>query len=491
MRHISIACNEPAHLRPLQDIVNIFLGQTSLVAPEEAELSIQIADHQDGQTRHSSAQLSGLYQGTYQIQGPLGQGVLLKKRHHKRQHCLALYHALVQATGAVPPWGSLTGIRPTRLVLAAMEEGLSLSDAGRQVKETFSLREDKARLLIDILAVQMQLPKAGENQVSCYIGIPFCPSRCRYCSFLSQEAGDGRLLAPYVAALEQEIAATIALMKRHHLSCRALYIGGGTPTVLPDELLARVLSAAQPLIKTAQETTLEAGRADTITRSKLELINAQGIQRISINPQTLHDQTLQRIGRRHSSIQALQAFALAREIGFDNINMDLIAGLSGESLAMFQETLLQVLALAPESITVHSLAIKRSSQMHQAGDALPDKHVAEDMVNLASQLLQGAGYQPYYLYRQKHMAGNLENVGYARPGKACLYNIDMMEDQTSVLAMGAGSISKRVWQDGRRILRAPNVKNVQAYIQRVGEMAQRKDALLRGIGKGIRVQEEA
>lgn len=381
------------------------------------------------------------------------------------------------ATGRTPPWGSLTGIRPTRLMYMAMERGLTVSQAQQEMIDLFDVSAEKAALLRDIIEVQRFVDAPGEKDVDIYIGIPFCTTRCAYCSFLSGEVGKGKQLQPYTDALEREIRGTIQLIEAKGLRPRAFYMGGGTPTALPAPLLGRVLKAALPLMKSCGEVTVEAGRPDTIDREKLELLKAAGVSRISINPQTMHDETLRLIGRAHTRKQTEDAYALARELRFHHINMDLIAGLPGEDLAMFRETLAWSRTLSPESLTVHSLSIKHSSLLHLWEARLPDGDMAAEMVRAGAQEARERGMRPYYLYRQKYMAGNLENVGYALPDHACVYNIDMMEETGNIIALGAGGISKRLFPPRGHIERAPHVSDVAHYIERVDEMLERKRVL--------------
>ena len=404
---------------------------------------------------------------------------LLDKRYHKRLVKGLLYGLMKQATEYWPPWGSLTGIRPTRLLYEGMARGLTRTQAMEEVRDAFDLRPDKAALLSEIVAVQQALPQPETQDVDLYVGIPFCVSRCAYCSFLSGEVGKGKQLPPYVDALEKEIEGTLSLIREKGLRPRAFYMGGGTPTSLSAAMLDRVLTAAQPFIDAALEVTVEAGRPDTIDESKLRVIRDHGATRISINPQTMHDETLRRIGRRHTAAQTEEAYDLARSMGFSHINMDLIAGLPGENLDMFLETLAWSRALSPESLTVHTLSIKRSSLLHLWEAELPDGDMVGRMVEAGRSEAGIRAMRPYYLYRQKHMAGNLENVGYALPGHECLYNVDMMEETGHVLAVGAGAISKRVDPRIGRIERAPNVSEVSEYIERTEEMLERKRALWR------------
>ncbi|MDD4080715.1 MAG: coproporphyrinogen dehydrogenase HemZ [Eubacteriales bacterium] len=475
----------PGFFKELADVVRIFFPEAREV-PEGGGLEVVITESVRGRTRLSEARLQGLLSGSHSLEGETHPDPLVEKRLHKRQQKLAVYFALKEATGMSPPWGSLTGIRPARLVYAEMENGLSLDAAARRVRETFDLSPEKAALLLDVVSTQQAVKQPEERDAGIYIGIPFCETRCRYCSFISCQVGDGRILPGYVRALVREMAAVIRLVKDHGLRVRSVYVGGGTPTALPQDLLDDVLVAADPLIRNAGEVTVEAGRPDSITGEKLRIIADHGATRISINPQTMHDQTLQLIGRAHTRTQTEAAYQLARSLGFGHINMDLIAGLPGEDLVMFEQTLVWAQSIAPESLTVHTLSLKRASDMYRFGEQIPREKDVDAMVRLARETARDMGLNPYYLYRQKHMAGNLENVGYAKPGHECLYNMDMMEDTGSVLALGAGGISKRVYENGARILRAPNVKDPQHYISRIEEMIGRKEALLNGQGKGIR-----
>lgn len=473
--------------KELLDIAHIFFPSAELAeSADDADCQVFITETTIDNRRTCRLKLAGAFEKELHNQETVSTDSQEEKRLHKRQQKLAFYHALKGATRRQPPWGSLTGVRPTRLLYEQMEGTGDLNQATERLIKVFDVSRPKAELLQRIVQVQQGLPQAMKDQVDVYIGIPFCTSRCRYCSFISQEVGDGRLLPGYVEALCQELEGLIRLMSRHGLRARTVYMGGGTPTSLNQEQLTQVLAAAKPLVMQAEEVTVEAGRPDTITAGKLQVLKGAGVGRISINPQTMFDDTLLRMGRNHTKAQTESAFYLARQAGLSNINMDLIAGLPGEDAGMFSKTLSWVLDLNPESVTVHTLAIKRSSRMHQFQETAGEGTPVEEMVDQAHERLRLAGYQPYYLYRQKHMAGNLENTGYAKPGYACLYNLGMMEENTTVLSVGAGSMSKRVWPDRSRILRAPNIKNVLHYINRVDEMLNRKDALMQGVGKGVK-----
>ena len=403
---------------------------------------------------------------------------LLHRRRAARRLCKqTLYDLLRKMTGIHPPWGSLTGVRPTHLMLEALAEGLSPEAAVHRLVTDYDVTLPKAELLAEIAAVQRQLPAPGDAFMDVYIGIPFCTTRCAYCSFSSGEIGDGHLVAPYMESLEREIRACAPLIAETGRTLRALYVGGGTPTALPEKAFLRLLSLIRECFPSALETTVEAGRPDTLSRQKLRAIREAAISRISINPQTMNDRTLQVIGRAHTAAQVREAYALAREEGIPHINMDIIAGLPGENEADFAYTLEEAVRLHPESLTVHTLAIKRSSRMSLENAPLPDGEMTARMVSRGLETARLLGMVPYYLYRQKYMAGNLENTGYALPGHACLYNVDMMEETSHILALGAGGISKRIWPEEGHITRAPNVANILEYITRTDEMIQRKKDL--------------
>ena len=422
-----------------------------------------------------------LFEGDVErVKAPLVQNALEQKRLIKRAAKTCLYALLKRATGARPPWGSLTGIRPTRLFYEALEDGRTYDQAEAWLQESFDVTPSKASLLREIVKVQKAVEVPAADEFDLYVAIPFCPTRCEYCAFPAEALGRGNLVEPYLAALMREIDLTALMMARKGLKLRAGYLGGGTPTSLSAMQLDRLLTTLRWKFPGAVEWTVEAGRPDTITREKLSVLRNLEIDRICINPQTFNDTTLSRIGRAHTAIEILEAFELARSLDFRDINMDLIAALPGETREDFDRTLDTALSLAPEGITVHTLSVKRASRLHEAGFTPEEPGLAEWMVDEARARLHQAGYQPYYLYRQKHMADNLENVGYCRPRYACRYNIDNMEETVPVLALGAGAITKWVFPREKRIERAPNVRNIETYIREADEMAARKRTLLFG-----------
>ncbi len=402
---------------------------------------------------------------------------LHRKRAARRLVRQTLYDLCREVAGIHPPWGSLTGIRPTHLMYEAIGMGLTGEDAKRYVIDHFDVKPDRADILWEIAQVQGQLPPPEDRWMDVYIGIPFCTTRCTYCSFSSGELGKGKLVEPYLTALFREMEACSGMIAATGRTLRAVYVGGGTPTSLNEDQLTRLLGKMMTCFPGAMEYTVEAGRPDTITPGKLAAIKAAGVQRISINPQTMNDETLRIIGRAHTAQQVIDAYAMAREAGIHHINMDVIAGLPGETVADFARTMDFALQLRPESLTVHTLAIKRSTRLHFENYRFPTGVEAAQMVDLGLQTARKLGMQPYYLYRQKNMAGNQENIGYAIPGHACQYNVDIMEETTHILALGAGGISKRVYEDEGHIGRAPNVANIEQYIARVDEMIERKREL--------------
>ena len=485
---ITVRTATPEFLPDIGDMLRLFLGDVQIGAVEGEAAYEHTVIEKNG--RITDCWSHGNEEHEIDRPAPVGSEIEVK-RARKRQVKMALYELLKQVTGMTPPWGSLTGIRPTRLLYEAMDAGSDLPTAVNHVMREFDVSADRAGLLGEIAEMQQGIRLPEANSYDLYIGIPFCRTRCSYCSFSSGEIGrNKKLVAPYTDALLREIELSAKLMNEAGLKVRAAYMGGGTPTAIPCGDLEKILAAAREAFPGAVEWTVEAGRPDTIDREKLAMLRRMEITRISVNPQTFNDETLLRIGRLHTGADTIAVYNLARELGFDDINMDLIAALPGETPEIFSESLNKVVSLAPESVTVHSLAIKRSSKLHEQMHVAGSGHTqvsaqgAGEMIAHARRVLNDAGWKPYYLYRQKYMAGNLENVGYARPGKACLYNIGNMEETASVLALGAGAISKWLFDRDLRIERAPNVKNIEEYIRRVDEMVQRKrDLILPEVGK--------
>ena len=398
-----------------------------------------------------------------------------------------LYRLLSEYTGVELPWGNLTGIRPTKIPMALLEEGKSEEEIARYMKETYFASDEKIKLSIEIAERELELLHKldYEEGYSLYIGIPFCPTTCLYCSFTSYSMSAWKnRMDDYLSALEKELDYTA--VKFAHKKLNSIYIGGGTPTTLNPKQLDRLIRKIKCSFDLSDlvEFTVEAGRPDSITKEKLMVLRNHDISRISINPQTMKQETLDLIGRHHTVQQTIDSFYLARELGFDNINMDLIVGLPGESLSDVADTMEVIRKLAPDNLTVHSLAIKRAARLNIQRERYQDFEIVNtaDHIALTSKVAEEMGLFPYYLYRQKNMAGNFENVGYAAPGKAGVYNVLIMEEKQSIVACGAGASTKRVWvqpnPDGtHRIERAENVKDVAQYITRIDEMIERKSRL--------------
>lgn len=390
-----------------------------------------------------------------------------------------LYKLLSQATGQTLPWGNLTGIRPTKIAMGLIESGMSNAQAAEYMRNTYFTSNEKTALAITIANRERELLKDidYENGYSLYVGIPFCPSICLYCSFSSSPLERWRdQVDAYLDALLKELDFIAEAMKDKVLD--TIYIGGGTPTTLEPYQIRRLLSHISEKfpVEQVKEYTVEAGRPDSITREKLQALREFPVTRISVNPQTMNQATLDLIGRKHTVEDTRHAFALARECGFDNINMDLIVGLPREQKEDVQRTLEEVKKLDPDSLTVHSLAVKRAARLNMFKDQYQEMGFInnQEIMNLAMEYAHDCQMGPYYLYRQKNMCGNLENIGYAKVDKAGIYNILIMEEKQSILAAGAGASTKFVFQNGERIERAENVKDVANYISRIDEMIQRK-----------------
>lgn len=400
------------------------------------------------------------------------------RRETKNHLKYRLYRMLESYTETSLPWGTLTGIRPTKIPMAMLEEGKSNPEIAEYMRKTYLISPEKTALGISIANRERHILRDidYQNGYSLYVGIPFCPSICLYCSFSSSPIGIWKdRVDDYLQALEKEIDYGAKAYREKKLD--TLYIGGGTPTTLSPGQLDWLLTRLEERFDLSglKEFTVEAGRPDSITREKLAVIKEHPVSRISINPQTMNQKTLDFIGRRHSVEDTKEAFFLARELGFDNINMDLIVGLPEEGKEEVLHTLEEVKKLSPDSLTVHSLAVKRAARLRLFKDEHKELSFINNMeiMNLTERYAMEAGLFPYYLYRQKNMAGNLENVGYAKPGKEGIYNILIMEEKQSILAMGAGASTKVVAKNGK-IDRIENVKDIQNYIERIDEMIERK-----------------
>ncbi|MBQ9064303.1 MAG: coproporphyrinogen dehydrogenase HemZ [Blautia sp.] len=392
-----------------------------------------------------------------------------------------LYKVLTKLSGKTLPWGNLTGIRPAKIAMGLLEEGRKNTEIAQEMRERYMVSPKKAALAIAIANRERDLLKNidCDNGYSLYIGIPFCPSICLYCSFSSSPLSVWeKRVDDYLDALMKEARAVSLIMKEKGRHLDTVYIGGGTPTTLKPDQMRRLLNEVMEdfPVSNLEEFTIEAGRPDSITAEKLKAMKEFPVSRISVNPQTMNQQTLDIIGRRHTVWQTREAFYLAREAGFDDINMDLIIGLPGEDEAMVSHTLDEIKLLQPDSMTVHSLAVKRAARLNIFRDQYREMTFEnnQQILDLTMQAAYSMGMSPYYLYRQKNMKGNFENVGYSKVDKAGIYNILIMEEKEPVIALGAGGASKLVIRDSQRIERAENVKDVRNYIMRIDEMIERK-----------------
>ena len=459
----------------------MFLGLVPITPDETAETELTISVTLDDASRTAKAFTPGfdpiVVSYTVDEADPFD-----RKRQEKRAEKRAVYALMQKIRPMEMPWGSLTGIRPTKL-LRELCERVGEEEAVRQFKDVFSVRLDKLRLAATINAVQKPFIESVQPcDVDVYVGIPYCKTRCLYCSF-GAEIAKKNAIQEYLPFLFGDIENGAKLLKDGGYRVRAAYFGGGTPTVLTaDELDALLTHFEVCYGGYGAECTVEAGRPDTITREKLQVLRAHGVERISINPQTMSDETLRRIGRAHTAEQIKEAFALAREMGFSSINMDLIAGLPGETAADFERTLSEIRMLRPDNLTVHTLAIKRSSRLKEQLDKypLPSREDVETMIDMGFSVARDIRLWPYYMYRQKYQNGNLENVGYAADGKLCMYNVDMMEETTSILAHGAGAMTKRVFGSGNRVERIPNPKDVSTYGAKLNALDAAKRKLFLG-----------
>ena len=407
---------------------------------------------------------------------------------------LDLYPKLPEALRAaekltLPPWGMLTGVRPVKLPTREMAAGATPEQARASLERDCYVSPERAELAVDCAQASLNAQRTlKEDEVSLYVGIPFCPTRCAYCSFVSADVGRTlKLLEPYLDALLEEIDALGRILERTGKGLRTFYMGGGTPTTLSAVQLDRLLTRCREVLplEGCTEYTVEAGRPDTIDRAKLEVLKGHGVGRISINPQTLEDHVLRAIGRKHAAGDIRAANDLARSVGFDCINMDLIAGLPQDSCEGFRRSLEGVLEMEPENVTIHTLALKKGSTLMERGGSLPSGAEVAEMLDFSREILIRRGYRPYYLYRQKYMSGALENVGWAKPGTENLYNIIMMEELQTVVSVGGGGVTKLVDYAAGRIVRLPNPKYPHDYLTSLKKVLAQKEELIRFYGSEL------
>ena len=393
--------------------------------------------------------------------------------------CRSVYDMLSDITGKAPPWGVLTGVRPAKRAADMLISGLSAEESIKKLQRDWYLAKGKAEIAVESAGASIMAKGLSVREsYSLYVSIPFCPSRCKYCSFVSKTIGSSySLVDPYIDSLLKELTYVQQITSKHNLKLETVYVGGGTPTSISAAQLDRLLAGMTDLfdIGNAREFTVEAGRPDTITGEKLRVLRNYGVDRISINPQTGNDRVLRENGRFHTSRDIEECFALARKAGIDNINADLIAGLAGDDLDSFKRTLDWLYALSPENITIHSLTRKRAATLREMGEgACPD---VEKMIDYSRIFLNERDYSVYYMYRQKGTVDGLENSGYCLKGRECLYNIFIMDELHSIVSCGAGGVTKLVDPYSGKIQRVPNYKYPAEYIDGIESMMARKDEI--------------
>lgn len=423
-----------------------------------------------------------LYSAYASIGGKYAKASFDESYYNKTLIKKSVAHVLKEITGIHLPWGVLTGIRPSKIIRELRLSGKSGYEAKEYLKSFYEADEDKADLAYEVEKNEAPIiHNMKKDGISLYIGIPFCPTRCLYCSFTSQSIDfSNKLTKPYVEALKKEIEAVSKNPFVKERSIETIYFGGGTPSALTVKEIDEIICCLNENfdLSDTKEITFEAGRPDTITKEKLEILKKHGITRISINPQTAKDETLKLIGRRHTNEDFIKSFKLARDMGFEHINCDVIAGLPEETAQDFENTMNELKELKPESITVHTMCIKHGSYLDMKYDmySMTLSETVNKMLKIAGEYMKKLSFEPYYMYRQKNMLGNLENVGYCSDGHECIYNIYIMEEVQSIIALGAGGSTKLI--SGDKIERVFNVKEVSEYIKRIDEMIERKEKLM-------------
>lgn len=398
-----------------------------------------------------------------------------------------IFKALRDITGDEYPWGTLVGIRPSKIALKHLREGKSEEEVKEIFFEKHITSEEKAQLCIDVAEFEDKYVNKDPKNIAIYVGMAFCPTRCLYCSFAANPiGGNKKLVNPYLEALTYEIEEIKKYVDEKGLRIESVYFGGGTPTAVNDEEFENLMNKIYNSFvenRELKEFTVECGRPDSITLNKLQTMKKYDVTRISINPQTMNDETLKLIGRGHTSQDVIDKFKMARDLGFEDINMDMIIGLPGEGLQEAKITAREIKKLSPDSLTIHGLSLKRGSIMYEnfilkKGLGLKSQEEIMKMYEESKNLAKELELTPYYMYRQKNMVGNMENLGYSKKGKECIYNIQMIEDKQTIIALGADAVTKVVFLENDRIERFGNVKDIKEYVNRIKEMVDGKIALL-------------
>lgn len=424
---------------------------------------------------------------TFKYEDLVREALFIEEESIKETIKKLIFKSLSELTGEVYPWGTLVGIRPSKIALKHLKEGKSNKEIEDSFYKEHYTQAEKAKLCIDVAQFEEKYVNDNEKVISIYVGMAFCPTRCLYCSFAANPIGSNKKqVAPYLKALSYEIEEIKKYIDEKGLKIETVYFGGGTPTSVNEEEFENIMNKIYNSFvdsRNIKEFTVECGRPDSITAEKLRSMKRYGVTRISINPQTMNDKTLKLIGRGHTSQDIRDKFKLARELGFEDINMDMIIGLPGEGLAEAKHTAEEIKKLSPDSLTVHGLSLKRGSIMYEnfilkKGLGLKKQDEVLKMYEESRKLASSLNLHPYYMYRQKNMVGNMENLGYTKEGKECLYNMEMIEDNQTIIALGADAVTKVVFIDEGRIERFGNVKDVKGYVERIEEMVEGKIKLL-------------
>ena len=437
------------------------------------EVIFMFSDGQDVNVEHKEENDGKTFKNYFKLNGKdyffenvaVCNDTLSLKRMEKRFSKLGLYKILSERYKIKLEWGALTGIRPTKMAYQAGE------NFEKEFDEIFCVSPKKISLIKDILQTQKGIIDLKGEYSDVFVSIPFCPTKCLYCSFISQQITKKEIVKEYVTALIKEIEGGLSLIKNP----RSLYVGGGTPVCLDVDDLVRLLTTLKPIINKVQEFTVEAGRPDAITSEKLAVLKEFGVTRVCVNPQTFKDETLKIIGRKHTAQDILEKYELVKSFGF-SINMDFIAGLPNETFSDFESSINKAIQLNPDNITVHTLCLKKGSTLKEKVKRLSVDEISK-MIDFSHQVLKQNGYNPYYLYRQKYMAGNLENTGYSKRGKECIYNIDVMEETSQNIAFGANAVSKAVFACENRIERYGTPKDVTTYVNKIEKIIKDKEKL--------------
>ena len=466
-----------------QGMLNLFPGERPVYEPigpeDDTWARVSLREEADGCTVEVELSWRGTA-ATHRLDAPLTGDEFQREGLRRRAIGRCFFLAAHGVTGTAPPWGMLTGVRPDKPITRALMEGKTPEEAKQELKARYFVPEERAALALETGAVGYQaLKRLEKRDIDLYVGIPFCPTRCAYCSFVSQSVERSfSLVEPYVKALIAEIRAGGEMVRKNHLRPRTFYMGGGTPGILTPDQMDAILTALEESfdLSACPEITVEIGRPDTITAEKLAVLKSHGVTRVCVNPQTMEDHVLAAIGRRHASADTVRAMELVRAYRFPHVNMDLIAGLPADTPEGFRRSLDKCLELGADDITIHTLALKKGSRILMEDLSIPDGAAVQSMLDYAAPTLRAAGFVPYYLYRQKYMSGSFENVGWSRPGGECWYNVDIMSELCSILSFGAGGSTKMVEPGTNHIERVFNLKYPKEYTERPEKIQQNQAA---------------